>query len=139
MDFFSTLSLDAPDAHLAAQGELDAFAAAQLRTRLDEAVDRGCVSFTVDTSGLSFVDAGGLGLLVRLRNDVVPYGGSVTVVATSPRFRQVATLAGLGEALGLDLLPDPDVDLTAPRLVSIGRQGRRGASRPLRSQDSATA
>ena len=118
MDFFSALSLYAPRAHLLARGELDAFAAVELRHRLDEAVDRGCLHFTVDTSAVTFVDAGGLGTLVRLSNVVAPFGGTVTVVATSPRFRQVAELVGLEEVLGIDLLPDapPPVRTCAARI-----------------------
>ena len=138
MDFFSTLSLDAPNAHLVVRGELDAFAAAQLRQRLDEAVDRGCVSFTVDASEVVFVDAGGLGLLVRLRNTVTPYGGSVVAVATSPRFRQVMSLAGLDEAFGLDLLPDTPVPRMRP--VTIAARGRHVATgRPESQRDAASA
>ena len=106
MDFFSALSLYAPRAHLVANGELDAFAAVELRHRLDEAIDRGCLHFTIDTSAVTFVDAGGLGTLVRLSNTVAPFGGTVAVVATSPKFRQVAELVGLQEVLGLDMLPD---------------------------------
>lgn len=129
MDFFSALALQCPNAHLTAEGELDAFAAVDLGGRLDEAVDRGHIHFSVDTSAVTFVDAGGLGALVRLSNVVTPYGGTVEVVAASPRFRQIAELAGLGEAFGLDLLPD----LPPPSLghvVSIGPGGRR--SRPRR-------
>jgi anti-sigma B factor antagonist len=104
MDFFSALSLHAPNAHLLAKGELDAFAAAVLYRRLDEAIDDGCLSYTVDVSGVTFVDAGGLGMLVRLSNAVAPFGGTVTVTAASPRFRQIADVVGLGDAFGLDLL-----------------------------------
>jgi anti-sigma B factor antagonist len=131
MDFFSALSLDAPKAHLVVRGELDAFAAARLRERLDDAVDRGCVSFTVDTSAVTFVDAGGLGMLVRLRNTVAPFGGAVDIMAASRRFRQTAELVGLGSALGLDLLPPVLVDPADPRLVAVGRRGDPGASRRL--------
>jgi anti-anti-sigma factor len=105
VDFFSALSLYAPHAHLLAKGELDAFAALALSHHLDEAIDRGCISYTVDASAVTFVDAGGLGVFVRLSNAVTPLGGTVTITAASPRFRQVAELVGLGTALGLDLIP----------------------------------
>jgi anti-sigma B factor antagonist len=131
MDFFSALSLDAPTAHLVAKGELDAFAAAQLRDRLDEAISRGCISFTVDTSAVTFVDAGGLGMLVRLSTAVAPFGGTVDVVAASRRFRQVAEIVGLGAALGLDLLPDAIFDPTNPCLTAVGERGSAGAHRQL--------
>jgi len=120
MDFFSALSLDAPNAHLLAKGEFDVCAAIALYDRLDEAIDRGCVCYTVDVSAVSFVDAGGLGMLVRLSNAVAPFGGTVTVTAASPRFRQIAELVGLGNAFGLDLLPtDCGRDTSRRRLTLI--------------------
>ena len=135
MDFFSALSLYAPGAHLIAKGELDAFAAAELAHRLDEAIDRGCLHFTIDTSAVTFVDAGGLGTLVRLGNTVAPFGGTVAVVATSPRFRQAAELVGLQEVLGLDLLPDP-ASPAPTRVVHVGRgQHRPACTPPLRGRD----
>jgi anti-anti-sigma factor len=114
MDFFSALALHAPNAHLVAKGEFDAFAAHTLYRRLDNAIDHGCISYTVDASAVTFVDAGGLGMLVRLSNTVAPFGGTVIVTAASPRFRQIAELVGLGDAFGLDLLSihDPSRRLT---------------------------
>lgn len=110
MSFFSTLALHPPNAHLVGRGELDAFAARSLRTRLDDAVDRGYLHFTVDASAVSFVDAGGLGALVGLKNSVAPFGGTLTFTAASDRFCRVAELAGLRDAFDLDLL---DIDLWA--------------------------
>lgn len=125
MDFFSALSLYAPDAHLLVKGEFDASAAAELRPRLDEAVDSGCIRFAVDASAVVFVDAGALGALVRLRNTVAAYGGSVTVTAASPRFRQVAGLAGLLSVFDLDLLPALPTERTGAGPVSAGQRRRQ--------------
>lgn len=102
MDFLSTLSLSPPRAHLVLTGELDAFSGITLRNRLDEAVGAGSLLFTVDASAVSFVDAGGLGTLVRLRNVVRPLGGTVEVSAASEVFRWIADVAGLGTAFELD-------------------------------------
>lgn len=96
MDFFSALSLHPPTAHLVAKGELDAFSGIRLTGRISDAMDRGCTSFTVDLSGVTFVDASGLGTLVRMSNAVSAVGGSVDLVAASPRFRLVSEVAGLG-------------------------------------------
>jgi anti-sigma B factor antagonist len=104
MEFSSTVALDAPCALVVGRGELDALSGLPLRRRLDAAVDRGCIDFGIDVEAVTFVDAGGLGMLVRLQNTVAPYGGSVSVVAASPRFCQVAELGGLGHAFDLDLL-----------------------------------
>lgn len=124
MDFFSALSLYATHGHLVAKGELDAFAAFELRHRLDEAIERGCRHVTVDTSAVTFVDAGGLGLLVWLNNRVAGLGGSLAVVAASPRFRQIADLVGLGTAFGLDR--PPAVPPPLARVVPLEHSGRRG-------------
>jgi anti-anti-sigma factor len=104
MEFSSVVTRHPPDAHLVGKGELDAFAARRVRERLEDAIDGGCVHFTVDASQITFVDAGGLGMLVGLRNAVVPFGGGVTVTAASERFQRVAKLAGLENAFDLDLL-----------------------------------
>ena len=125
MEFFSALSLDSPDAHLVIKGEFDAFCVAQLRQRLDEAIDRGCIDFVVDASAVTFVDAGGLGALVRLRNTVAPLGGTLVVSAASPRFRQVAGFVGLCELFGIDIVEDTDSPLC--RMVSIDRHSAGGA------------
>lgn len=129
MDFFSALSLYAPQAHLVVTGELDAFAASGLWPRLDEAIDRGCIRFTVDASAVTFLDAGGLGMLIRLRNAVTPFGGTVTVAAASPRFRQIVEVTGLETVLDLDLLAASS-ESSDPRVVPLGRHGSRdGAHR----------
>ena len=106
MELRWTLSLDPPHAHLVGRGEFDAFDAGRIRERLEDAIDTGCIHFVLDASEVTFIDAGGLGLLVRLRNAVLPFGGGITVTAASGRFRRVVKLAGLEDAFDLDLLRD---------------------------------
>ena len=108
MEFFTALTLHPPNADLVARGELDAFAARLVRERLEEAIDGGCIHFSVDAREVTFIDAGGLGLLVRLRNAVTPYGGGVSITAASDRFQRVAKFAGLANAFDLDLLREDD-------------------------------
>ncbi|MFC7496415.1 MULTISPECIES: STAS domain-containing protein [unclassified Nocardioides] len=100
------MSLHPPRAHLVVTGELDAYASIDLRRRLDDAVASGCTRFTVDASAVTFVDAGGIGTLIRLINAVQPRGGSVEVCAASPDFRWVTAILGLEMVFGLDQLPD---------------------------------
>ncbi|MEP9364650.1 STAS domain-containing protein [Nocardioides sp. CN2-186] len=97
MDFFSNISLHPPTAHLVAKGELDAFSGVRLRGRISDAIDRGCVSFTLDFSGVTFADASGLGTLVQMSMAATAVGGSVSFVAASPKFLWVSEVAGLGE------------------------------------------
>lgn len=87
--------------HLAVTGELDVFTAAEVRRQLHDALERGGTRFMVDAAGVAFVDASGLGELVRLRNAVTPVGGTVTFVAASPAFRRAAHVAGLTRAFRL--------------------------------------
>ena len=101
MDFSSTVSFDPPRAHLLVAGEVDAFVAVPLRRGIGEAIDRGCTSFTLDASAVTFFDAGGLGALVWLRNAVTSFGGTLTVVAASPQFHQTAQITGLGPTFEL--------------------------------------
>ena len=100
MNLDISFSLCPPRAQLVLAGELDAFDAADLRRRFDTAVAHGCLHVTVDTSRLTFIDAGGLGTLVRLHNTVRRQGGTVQVSAASPALRRVVDIAALGDVLG---------------------------------------
>jgi len=73
----------------------------QVRWQLDDALARGCTQFTVDVSGLTFIDATGLDGFVRLHNATTQLGGTVSFVATSPAFRRVCGFTGLAEAFRL--------------------------------------
>lgn len=120
MELLWTLALHPPHAHLVGRGEFDAFSAGRIRERLEDAIDSGCIHFTLDASEVTFIDAGGLGLLVRLRNAVVPFGGGVAVTAASGRFRRVARLAGLDDAFDLDLLRDEPASAAGRGHLSLG-------------------
>ena len=102
----TSLDVRPPRAVLIVADEFDAAAAIDLRGELDAAVSGGCVAFEIDASRVTFVDATALGLLVRLHNAVEPLGGEVRIVAASENFRWSADVAGLGDAFGLDRLPD---------------------------------
>jgi anti-anti-sigma factor len=73
-----------------------------LRRQLDDAVADGCLDFRIDVSRVVFVDASGLSVLVRRRNDMTSRGGVVRFEGASARFRWVAEVAGLVSAFGLD-------------------------------------
>src|SRR3954453_1531279 len=95
MDFFASLSCRDDRALLAVSGELDAIASLQLRWRANDALAVGCHHISVDLTDLTFVDAAGLGALVRLRRTVEHYGGSLTLVGAGTSFRRACKLAGL--------------------------------------------
>ena len=131
MSAFSAMSLHPPGAHLVITGEFDICASAQLRCRLDDAVAAGCTQFTVDVSAVTFVDAAGIGTLVRLLNTVQPLGGTVEVCAASQDFRSVAALVGLETVFGLEKLTE-GMRATGPG--SRGRASREGATASRRSR-----
>ncbi|WP_395657211.1 STAS domain-containing protein [Nocardioides sp.] len=103
MEFTSLLTQHDDHADLAVSGELDAFTAGQVRRQVDDAVFDGFEDFVVDVSDVTFVDAGGLSVFVRLRNAMAVRGGAMTITVASPRFRQVTGVAGLAAAFGLDV------------------------------------
>lgn len=98
MDFYASLSCQDDRALIAVTGELDAIASLQLRWRTNDALAAGCHHISVDLTGLTFIDAAGLGALVRLRRTVQHYGGSLTLVGFGATFRRACKLAGLPES-----------------------------------------
>lgn len=89
---------------LRVQGELDLATASDLRQAC-EVVECGLgpgVSVVIDLAELRFVDAAGLGALVRFRNRVRAAGAQLTVVGPSPQVRRIFDHAGLGGILGAD-------------------------------------
>ncbi len=101
MDFCAAVSIEGDHAYLDVSGELDVYTAAEVRRQLRAALAHGCTRFTVDVAAVEFVDAAGLGELVRLHNAVTPAGGTVTFVAASPAFRRTGHVAGLTRAFRL--------------------------------------
>jgi anti-anti-sigma factor len=54
---------------------------------------------TVDLSGVTFIDAGGLSQLVRLRNNLARHRATLTAVNASPRLQRAFRAAGLHRIL----------------------------------------
>jgi anti-sigma B factor antagonist len=101
MDFWATTSCQAARAHVAVRGELDVMTVPQVRCQIDDAIAQGCTHFTVDVAGVTFIDAAGLGVFARLHTTATRLGGTVTFVATSPRFLRVCGLTQLTELFEL--------------------------------------
>ena len=97
----AVLRIEGPVAHLSASGELDAFTAGPLSHRIDDALDAGCTDFCLDLDGVTFIDAAGVGLLVRIRSTTARKRGTFHVVAASPCVRRLCTLTDLADVLGV--------------------------------------
>ena len=118
-DFVTVVRVEPPVAMLCVTGELDAFTTLQVHRQADEAVASGCADLHLDLSGVTFIDAAGIGLLVRLRRSVGRHGGRLDVVAASPCVLRL-----------LALLELTDTFVVRPESPRVG--GRAGALLTLR-------
>jgi anti-sigma B factor antagonist len=76
-------------------GELDAHSAPILQASLDPLSRQPGVALVVDLSGVAFIDSTGLGVLVTALKHVREGGGTLDVVASSPRVLKVFALTGM--------------------------------------------
>jgi anti-sigma B factor antagonist len=84
-------------------GDVDAGAAEQLRAFMVAAVDRHLPrSIVVDCSGVSFLDAAGVGALVRAHEHATARLVALRLVNPSRTVTRVLTVAGLAGVLGLE-------------------------------------
>jgi anti-sigma B factor antagonist len=83
------------------EGEIDVYAAPQLRERMVHLADNGTVHIIADLRGVAFLDSAGLGALVASRKVLRACGGSLTLVADTARILQAFRIAGLSEAFAL--------------------------------------
>jgi anti-sigma B factor antagonist len=82
-------------------GEIDAYAAPQIRDRVSALAGNGAVHIIADLRGAGFLDSAGLGALVGSRKELRARGGSLTLVASTGRILQTLRIAGLGDAFTL--------------------------------------
>jgi anti-sigma B factor antagonist len=82
-------------------GDIDAYAAPQVRDRVTGLAGNGTVHIIADLRGAGFLDSAGLGALVGSRKELRARGGSLTLVASSNRILQILRIAGLSDAFGL--------------------------------------
>ena len=95
MQFALRSTVTPPDAHLSMDGELDIFTARQVSRAISQALWTGCRRVRIDASGVTFVDASALGVLVRARELMKSCAGTMEVVSFSPVFLRLCVLTGL--------------------------------------------
>ena len=83
------------------EGDVDAYAAAQLRNQVIDLIDLGTVHIIADLRGAGFLDSAGLGALVGSRKELRAHGGSLTLVASTDRVLQTLRIAGLSDAFAV--------------------------------------
>ncbi|MEU5321038.1 STAS domain-containing protein [Streptomyces sp. NPDC021056] len=82
-------------------GELDIWADHELAARITALLDRPHLDVLVDLRGVTFLDAGGLRLLVRISKQTVQREGTLHIVCDSPRLRRILHITRLDRSLPL--------------------------------------
>ena len=70
-------------------GEIDISTCPAVRGLLMAAISGGNVHLAVDLSGVTFIDAGGIGVLVAAANRAQQAGGGLSLLAPSPQVRRL--------------------------------------------------
>jgi anti-anti-sigma factor len=78
---------DPPSATVVLDGEIDITTAPAIRRFLMAAISGGDVHLAVDMSGVAFIGAAGIGVLVATANRAREAGGSLSLLAPSPQVR----------------------------------------------------
>lgn len=98
-------------------GDVDIFTTYALREYLLAALDPSGCRILVDLSGVTFMDASGLGVLVFIRRVAIRRGGTLRLLAPTLMVRRLLTSSGLSRMfpVSLDL---PAGRQTEPALVT---------------------
>ena len=99
--FLESITAGGDCAVLRIDGEIDAYAAPQLRERVIDLAGNGIVHIIADLRGAGFLDSAGLGALVGSLKALRARGGSLTLVASTDRVLQVLRITGLSGAFAL--------------------------------------
>jgi anti-anti-sigma factor len=83
-------------------GELDVTGIDELWTTLDGLVDAGGRLVRVDLAELDFLDAAGLGILVRAHRRLSAVGGRLVLTGVRPAQRRLLEITGLDRVLAVE-------------------------------------
>ena len=87
-------------------GELDHFAAPQIRRMLDEVLDDESIThLTLDLENLTFMDSSGIGVLLGRLRILQNRGGSLSVKNMQPPVEKLFRLSGLQRVIGVEQNP----------------------------------
>jgi anti-sigma B factor antagonist len=82
-------------------GDIDAYAAPQLREGVANLAGHGTVHIIADLRGAGFLDSAGLGTLVGSYKELRTRGGSLTLVAGTVPILQIIRMTGLDDAFAM--------------------------------------
>ena len=83
-------------------GELDHFAAPQIRAMLDDVLaDEDIMHLTLDLENLTFMDSSGIGVLLGRLRELQARGGTLSVQNMQPNVEKLFRLSGLNRVIGI--------------------------------------
>jgi anti-anti-sigma factor len=93
------IDLDIACGRIAVAGELELATVHVFREAAVLLLSETAPEITIDLAGLHFIDAAGLGEIVRLRLTLIAAGRRLTLSRPSPRICRTFTMSGLAELL----------------------------------------
>jgi anti-anti-sigma factor len=94
-----TVVSDPPSATVVLDGEIDIATAPAIRRILLAAISGGNVHLAVNMSGVTFIDAAGIGVLVAAANRARQAGGGLSLLAPSRQVRRLLDVLHLDAIL----------------------------------------
>jgi anti-anti-sigma factor len=94
-----TVVSDSLSATVVLDGEIDIATAPAIRRLLMAAISGGDIHLAVDMSGVTFIGAAGIGVLVAAANQAREGGGSLSLLAPSPQMLLLLDVLHLVEIL----------------------------------------
>jgi anti-anti-sigma factor len=95
----ATVVSDPPSAAVVLDGEMDISTCPAIRRFLMAEISGGDVHLAVDMSGVTFIDASGIGVLVAAANRARQAGGGLSLLAPSPQVRRLLDVCHLDTIL----------------------------------------
>lgn len=84
-------------------GEIDHHSAADMREKIDSAIETNMPSLLViDFGGVSFMDSSGIGLVMGRYRNLQNSGAKLQITGASPQISKVMQLAGINRLAKLD-------------------------------------
>jgi anti-sigma B factor antagonist len=99
-------AVDADTQLLRARGELDLYAAPELKRRLASAIDAGKTRIVVDLTDASFMDSTALGVLLGALKRLRVRDGTLAVASEQPTILRILEVTGMNQVLDLHKTAD---------------------------------
>ena len=99
-------AVDADTQLLRARGELDLYAAPELKRRLASAIDAGKTCIVVDLTDAAFMDSTALGVLLGALKRLRVRNGALAIASEQPTILRILEVTGMNQVLDLHKTAD---------------------------------